>query len=594
MWTSSWLPNLVAHVFAKLPPEPIWEWAESNVFLGAKAAAESGYYKSSKTPWTRRLQEIARTGRDPRTGHRVNQISVKKSSVAGYTEACLNVIRWRACFKPCNVIYSIDSRDEAATINELRLKPTLEQLGEQIFTADEDDVSKYMLKLRSMIVWFFGSYSSGKYANKQAPLCIGDELEEHGHTVGDTSTVNNLRSRMKSAGEDGLLILLSKPKRKNGPIDKEHKDGNQEIYLVPCPHCETYQPLLWTRVRFHHCKDLTGTWDRQRVLKETYYECVSSEKCRIEESAKAAMIERGQWLATNPHATPGHISQHMSDLYSLNENVSWGRLALTCIKNDETGTLSDKQGFWNHNLGLEWTEEENKLESKDIYKLRQPYRRGTIPFEPVAILLGSDVGLDYAKWVVGALSLSGKIAVIDWGTELHPDGVSMVVNSAEYLCVPTGQKLQIGLGYMDGKYRKEEVYKTCLHSGQRLWPIAGGGGRFARQSIAFGQIPTFPRWFGLTSFNDRDFKHELYNERLKGLKPPEIIFPEAIDDELVTELTNEKLVEVRPGFFDWIRMGPNHFGDCVKIICVGWKWCTRDQRAEVPGTAPSLDTAQTV
>jgi hypothetical protein len=595
MWSAnSILPALVARCFAIRPLIPLWQWAEKNIFLTAKMAAEPGFYDSRKTPWTRRIQEIMQTGRDPRTGQRIRQITVKKSSVAGYTEAVLNAIRFFAKYDPRNVIYAIDSKEEAKNINTIRLTPTLRHpnIGEEIFTGDDDDVGKYMITLRHMIIWFFGSYSSGKFANKQAPFCVGDELEEHGSDSGDTSTSNNLRSRMKSA-EAGMLVLLSKPKLKSGPITKEHADGNCEIWLVPCPQCGTYQELAWERIRFAHCKDLLGAWDKRRIQTETYYECVATYcHAHIAETQKEWMNDRGHWFATNANCTPDHISQQMSDLYGYNPDVTWPRLALKFIATK--GDMIARQGFQNHNLGLEWEEEANKTEMSDVLACRAAYRRGRIPYIPVALILTSDIGLTYAKWEVAALAETGEAWVIDWGKELHPDDVLRLVLTKEYVCSENGEKYGITYGFMDGKYRKEEVYAACLRSSQRMWPVAGISADFALRSISFNRIPDKPKWFGVIVFVDRDVKHQLYVDQIKNRRPPGWHLPEDVTEDFVLEHTTEQLVEAAGAHaakqFVWKRIGENHWGDCSKVALMAWRYLTKDrppEEEESPLTPPS-------
>src|SRR5262249_6085434 len=155
----------------------------------------------------------------------------------GFTEAVLNVIRWFVKFAPRNVIYAINSVVEALNIRN-RLVKTFESLGERIFTGNEDDVGRVKITLLHMILWLFGSYSPGSFANKQAPFCVTDEAEEHAKITGETHTVDNIDSRLKNA-EEGLHVVISKPKVEGGIIDVQHRLGNQEIYLVPCPHCET-------------------------------------------------------------------------------------------------------------------------------------------------------------------------------------------------------------------------------------------------------------------------------------------------------------------------------------------------------------------
>lgn len=609
LFQNDWFPAIVARIFAARPGEFIFQFAEQ-FFLSSKMAAEACFYRSSKTPWTRRLQYLVQ--HPFHNGRRIRKIVVKKCSQSGFTEAVLNCIRWFAKYAPRNVIYAINSAVEAVNIRD-RLMDTLTALGEEIFTGDDDDIGRLKLSLRHMIVWFFGSFTAGSFANKQAPFCVSDEAEEHAVIAGDTATVVNLDSRMKDA-EEGLHVVLSKPKLEivkdgkitGGVICSEHAAGNQEIYLVPCPHCGTWQEIEWSRIKYGHCKDLLGQWDFGRVLNETYLQCVATHCDKpITEDYKEAMVNHERslvppmfgWFPTagGPDCDPEVISQHMSDLYSLSKSVSWGRIAIRMIK---ATTHSARQGVYNHNLGLGYRLGAVKTEAIDILKCRSPYKRGEIPFAPVALLLGGDVGKSNAPWVVGAMNESNDLAVVDWGSEIHPDGLAEIVNTAEYPCRADGKRYKIEQGALDAKHRHEDSYAACMKAALRLWPVMGGGGRQgSRLALAASTLPTYPKWLVLISFNDRDFKTELYTERIKRELPPDLseaeaaalrdtmprlLVPENVTNDFIVQLTNEELKEdMETGKMEWVRTGPNHFGDCVKEICVIWRWMNLERKPEV-------------
>lgn len=317
---SPWQTRLIGpafkRAFAPLPPEPIWQWADATVWLVSEDAAEPGPYRSAKTPWTRRLQELIRKPvqwcwdfqQSKYVPINVTEISIQKSSQSGFSEACLNGVRWRATHRPCNIIFAIDTVDQAKKVAR-RLLRSLKFLDPAIFTGDADDIKSTEFLLRGMELYFIGSFSEGGAAQKQAPLVFVDELDEHGLDI-----LGDLASRKKTAGK-GLQVNLSKPKLENGPINKAFKLGNQEEFFCPCPHCGHYQPITFEseemtsefseklleirdeqsgeivailpeplplgqkrkfrtgRIVFEHCKDILGHWDKMRIAREAYYEC---------------------------------------------------------------------------------------------------------------------------------------------------------------------------------------------------------------------------------------------------------------------------------------------------------------------------------
>lgn len=631
MWLTRLLLKAFGRAFAEIPDLLLWEWADQNVWLESREAAEAGPYRSAKTPWTRRLQELMQRSEtwvwdfaaQAWIKVKVDEINVMKSSQSGYSEGALNGIRYRAQYRPCNVIYSIDTKDEARNISD-RLRPSLEKLDSNVFTGDDDDAGTYLMRLRGMNIWFMGSFSSGKFANKQAPLVVADEVEEHGQEKKDTSSLKNLASRKKTA-PNGLQINLSKPKLENGPIHKVFKRGNQEEYHVPCPHCDHMQwltffpeeleipyseeivdildeqtgrvaarlpvplPLGKTRkittgrLVFDHCKDLLGQWDKVRILRESYYEC-SNCKGAIREEDKPGMLSRAEWCPT-ALGSPGVISQHINDLYSTDSASTFGHIVLEFLAANEEGR-KELQGFFNHRLGLAFRQELNKTDLSDIKANiagREgdgvpPYRRGTIPFVPGSFLLGSDIGGNYAKWVVAAIHPNLEdMAIVDWGTELDPDSIADIVINRTWVG-PEGNHYRLATGFVDAKYRKTETLKACRRvPAHRLVPCSGLGGGATRTIKVFAYVPVQNWPLKRLDFNDREAKDEFYVYRIKK-KKRRCFFPIDVekDKEFTAEHCAEELIVDENGKTKW-NENPraNHFGDCSKLISIGLMFLTR-------------------
>lgn len=639
----SLFPAIAAAVFAPRPEDPLPIWAQKHVRLDSRMTSRPGQYDPNEYPATWEFQEIFRTrhvweqeiepgvtiiidqperaaandavflSTEKLTRTRVHQIDVMKSTQSGFTEAALNGVRWMAVNDPKNIIFAIDNRAQAGEVNEIRLQRTLKNMGEkfQIFTGDVDDESKFTLKLRRMIIYFLGSYSAGAFAQKNCEVGINDELEEHG----TPNSVDDLRSRMKSY-PNRLLINMSKPQDLlrdaedrivGGPIAREHARGSMHVLEVPCPHCSEeqgkfagYQELRQENMKFSHCKNLMEEWDFQRVLTETFFECVHCHK-PITEDHKRWMNDRAhrRWRRTNFRAEPNHISFQVSDFLSYDDSVSWGRLAIEYIKSK--GDPVKRKAYRNHHQGLPQEKFETKTELKDILLLRGPYKRGQMPWPPAAVILGADVGLTYVKWAVYAFRRSlewgdGECAVVDWGLDLHPDDISRRMDLARYECTTDSEKYGISQGVMDSKYRRIEVHLACLRLPKRLYPSAGIRAGISMRSISFNRPPNRPAWFGVIVYNDDDAKSELYTDRLgawshwkKINEPPDqkpltprIWLPEDINStdringyagkEFLEEHTRENMVGMANGRFEWKRKGANEGGDCTKVACMAWRF----------------------
>lgn len=687
-WQRSPAAKAISRAFTPPPDMEIWKWADENVMLQNEDAAEPGEYRSSKTPWTRRVQELMRNpsmwiwNYEGQGWQRVpvHEVSVQKSSQSGFSEACLNGIRWRATFRPCNVIYAIDSADEGKKIAR-RLLRSFKFLDQSIFTGDPDDIKTLEFKLRGMELLFYGSFSEGKFANKQAPLRVADEVEEHGAK----GTLDNLDSRGKGASHGGLQINLSKPKLKGGPINRAFLAGNQEDFFVPCPHCHHMQPLTFFpeerevafgeeideiqdeqtgaiiarlprplplgetrklktgRIVFDHCRNILGEWDQLRILNDTYYECAGCQG-RIDEDRKRWMINRGEWRPMVLDGSPGVVSQLFADLCSEDDSVRWGRLVIKWLKLKKSGTDGIKT-FYNHFLGKAWSEEANATAAKDIVaniagkavwfvdasnsegqivrniftdepsasrlveslalrgiqtpviqSVCPPYQRGTIPFDlyratpaaPRALILGSDVGGNYARWVIiGVHKNLRDIAVVDWGEELDPDSIHEVINSKMWPIRHNNEKVRISSGWMDARWRPGDVYKACLRSRGVLVPTKGLGGAAAVnvKLWSYVHVPSYHEKFKELHYNDQRAKDALYIDRIKKMRA-RVWFPVDVEDDeiFVEELCAERQKQDKRGKWIWDEEinQDNHYGDSLKEAVLGLNFMTRNVRTNAP------------
>ncbi len=663
----------LARSFTPPPDLEIWEWADESVFLQNEDASEPGAYRSSKTPWTRRLQELIRRpvmwvwswGAGSYVLMPVTEVDIQKSSQSGFTEGILNGIRWRAVFRPCNVIYSIDSAEEAKKI-ATRLLRSFQFLDPSIFTGDDNDIKSLAFQLRGMSLLFYGSFSSGKFANKFADLVVADEVEEHGKLI-----LGDLASRKKTTA-NGLQVNLSKPKLKGGPINRAFLRGNQEEFFVPCPHCGQYQFLTFFpeerdvpfhefhgpedliamtdpkgkvtylpkplplgekrklhtgRFVFDFCRNLLGKWDRLRVQTETYYEC-STCKAAIQNSHKRGMIDRGIWLPMVLDASPCIVSQQMSDFYSEDTLSSFGLIADEYIEASHE-SFDRQRDFWNHRAGRVWSEEANSTEEADILaniagrtlyfvdgpnsqgqptrnifsdepsaarlaalnaargiespvltSVCPPYKRGTVPFHPRVLLLGSDVGGTYSKWVAIAVHLNLiDSAVIDWGEELDPDSIRHLVDTLRWPVPSTGAVARLTSGWIDARYRTRDVYAACLTSRASLIPCLGLGGIAARnvKLWSYTHVPMYPDRFKQLTYNDQRAKDAIYIDRIKK-KRRRLWFPldVAEDPQFISELCAEKQIKNAAGNCYWPDNATgNHYGDCLKDAILGQDFLTR-------------------
>ncbi len=656
--TRDWL---IADVFEPayrplIPDCSSWEWADDfNVFLDGKGAIRPGWYASARTPHVREFNE---TLTDPAW----NEDLVIKSSRTGYTEAALNNIRFMPKHAPGHTLFAIDSREEARNISKDRLEKTLEAAAGDEFPDDPDDDGLLTKFLRNMTVFMSGSYSAGMFKNKWLRTVTLDECETKSMIADEGSTFDLAWSRM-SRHPDAKLFAMSKPKRPGTPFHRRWCTGTRSVRLVPCPHCGTFQELTmfgdsatenlrpldkkgkpvaetWIRARppllgklvFGHCRDLVGdgtpgtggAWDRERILAETYYECVSGcqitgrelltaehahlfpgddkgaaeVRRRLEAGerleSKHAMMLAGRWLRTNPRPHPKRRSRHISDLYCLDAEIHWGALALLFV--DCEGDASKLLHFFNNHLGLVFHPETRALSPELILDLRAPYRRGTCPFVPDLVTLSFDTQDTHYAGVIAGWLEDGTCALIDWfdavaDIDIHHRFARAIPVSEKVLHGPQPAEPpapvlpQFGLCDAAG-HRTDDVYDLCQALSGRLYASFGRGGIQVTTPIRESKIKHRMQEMPIYFFSDDTYKTKLFAGRIARAKeivqaqqegkdpvlfnlPPRLYLPADIDAQTCAELTAEKQLE--DGKWDE-NPGANHKGDALKLGLVLFEW----------------------
>jgi phage terminase large subunit GpA-like protein len=618
-----------------IPSRSVWEWADDhNVYLDTRSTAKPCWYRSSKTPWAR---EVMETFTDPRW----REDHAMKSSRVGMTEAVLNVLRFMPEHMPGQALYAINSTKEAKNIAGDRLIPTLRNSAAAALTDDDDDVTKQLIRLRSMTIHISGSYSAGTFRNKYLKFAALDECEVVDEVLEEGSLHDMARSRQSDV-PDAKLYSLSKPVRWGSQHHREVVTGTLSAYLVECPHCGTFQELSFDgesptgqlriegispplrdpsgnslacqrvgRLRFDHCKDLSGEWDLERVEKETFYECING--CHITQEQKHGMIEsgRGRWLATNPRPVPKKRSRHISDLYSLHDDVSWGRLA--CLYIQALADPGKLQHFINNHLGLPFREKASEVSEELVLECRSPYQRGTTPWRPDIVLIGGDTQDAYWKLVVAAFRLTGECAVVNWMYATTPAEILGLLD----IPIPTGdgtEEVMPTLGFIDaGGHRTDEVYDLFL-ADSRLLPCFGRPQPNLKTTVWKGTVMHRMRPMNFYNVADALLKRRIYQGQIGKVReikaalrehaagrgpslatlglPHRLHLPADPFDsqarEFIGELQGETLTDT--GLWEKVKGKRNDFGDALKYANAAFDYIRPILEAEARQRAAAAAT----
>lgn len=418
-------------------------------------------------------------------------------------------------------------------------------------------------------------------------------------------------------------------------------------------------PARLGRITFTHCRELDGSFDLERVQREARYECVAcaapidqdaplppeareifaaaaaldgapayagtgfaphprhrldgfsgaAEVVRrlaagITTPTKWAMMQAGQWLRTALHPHPFKCSQHISDLYSLHADMTWGDLARKFLEN--VSAPNGLRFFHNNHLGLPFRERAAEVTEQQLLDCQVAYPRGSVPFVPDIVVAGFDTQDAYWKFVLCAARLDtarrgwADIAVVDWGYSVIKAEVIARLAVPIPLDTDPARTFHPTFGLVDaGGHRTDEVYELHFESGFRLFASYGRGDKMAEFRPTWSR-PLAEGWrnttLSLCYFWDDFWKKKLYlgsvreNRKIrehlaKGLDPaafslpPRLWLPGAPRSALAAPVTGDAplsalLEELQAERMDsageWkiVEGRRNDFGDALKLCYV--------------------------
>lgn len=564
--------------------------------------------------------------------------ALMKDAQSGQTTVVLHALAWWLQWRGGNVIMITATRDLARDSGKDKID-LLDDYPKLRDTKLKSSTSMAMRYPRS-IVWLGGGQSSGSVISNPASLVICDEVAKH-TLVNGMIPMTLLEGRI-TADDEGKQISFSTPDDalefvKNPHTGREepvvtvetaihasYLQGTQEVVECPCPHCGHYQELDWERLRFEHCRESLGIdkkpiWNRDRVVKETWYQCINADctdrhpdgtvRGRIEERLhKRTMIERRRIVATNLEYRSGHRSLQAGGMYNLAfASRSWGAIADAFITAQIDGSSAAYKAFMTDVIGKPYARYQVKSDAlESIRKLRRGYRRlnydGTprlqVPLnteEILAIGLMFDVqrtpgmalgDIGAIKWLIFAAGHDSQTYVLDWGTAAAMEELPDIIESRKFCSRNEDiHHLTIDVVCGDTGYAKEKVFQFLTHEGgSRSTPrwCALRGGSTANDAALRGR-PRITREFpGVDKYNNKTvlrvlhvraehFEAELHIERIAkhadGTRTaPQLHLPSDADDDFLTEVSNAETYWDKPDKgrlrqLRWRKRESNHPND---------------------------------
>ncbi len=295
--------------------------------------------------------------------HRVpSTFEIYRAVDDGWTKR-LVVLGPTQCFKSTFVEgligYKADSCNHGIGVyypDEATQKTFMVRIPKMLRSCESDRVApafKGEAKLQSRLlpngynVEFLNSASLATAHARTFGTAICDEWRLH---VRDIAT--NMESRVSTYGKEALLVFVSSAG--DAGMCKTTQDfllGTAEVWQVPCPHCETYQELVWANVKFDEMDAESARYSCQKCKRDISPEALTDSQ------------QHGRYHQTNKNPLPNQRSfkfNALSDtLTTLQELVATYIIArkkamqdgdFEKIKNFHQDRMVESENFHEENL----------------------------------------------------------------------------------------------------------------------------------------------------------------------------------------------------------------------------------------------------
>lgn len=398
------------------PPRlSVMEWSEQH-----RRWPDGSLYDYDRVP---HLRELVAAYEDPT----IEEITVMKVSQCGVTQGLIvNVLGYHIAQDPRDILLVIPAIAEAQKWSKKILRPTIDAtavLRGKLSSGSRKESDTMLEKTwPGGSLGIVGSNSARGFRMVTTGICFGDDVDGWDATAGKGSgsegdQVTLIRRRTDRIA-DRKLAWISTPTRNGARIQKLYESMDRfGQWHVPCPECGAMQVLRRQDGLVWESEDVDEDYELEpgEVLRSSegsrtvhrpdtaWYEC-EAKGCRIEESSKAWMEARGEYLADDglPVRRPGarRVGYWIRGSMTLTlPGSEWPRQIREFL---EAKDYPDKlQAFVNTVDGEPWETRGDAPEWNRLYERREDWPIGTCQEGVMFLTAGVDVQdnrLEAAVW----------------------------------------------------------------------------------------------------------------------------------------------------------------------------------------------------
>ena len=244
-----------------------------------------------------------------------------------------------------------------------------------------------------------GANSPASLASRPIKVVLADEINRYPISAGTEGDPLALVMKRNATFFDAKEFVCSTPTIAGASrIDDAYEQTDQQVRMVPCPHCNEYHTLEFENLKWVEGKPIPGSDGKMvRTADAAWFECPYCQG-QIDDVARLRADRLGHW-----HPTADF--RGASGFYIWEGYSPWS----SCLK-IANGWLSvqgrpeQMKAYVNTTLGRAWRETGEAPDEEKLLSRCEAYQLGTIPDGVLFLTAGADVQQDRIE-----------VQVVGWG-----------------------------------------------------------------------------------------------------------------------------------------------------------------------------------
>lgn len=458
------------------PPENITvsEWAERKRRLSSEASAETGLWRTSRTPY---LREVMDCFTDPKVRH----IVFVAASQVGKSEFLNNCIGYIIDEDPSSILFIQPTVGDAREYSQLRIAPMIRDcptLKSKVSDPKSRDSGNTILqkKYPGGILTMCGSTEAHALASKPIRYVFGDERDRWATSAGNEGDPWGLAMARQTTFYNAKAVEVSTPTIKGASqIEAAYNTGTMEHYCTKCPGCGEYSEIRFSDIRFEY-DTISVNGKKTFSIKTIFYVCP---KCGAIHSEIEMKRSPAKWIADNPEAYKQGTRSFWLNAF-VSPWASWESIIQKFL--NAKGDTKKMQVVFNTCFGELW-EDRGSIEDEDSIIGRREVYNAELPDGVLVLTCGIDTQDDRLEYEVVGHGHFGETWGIEYGVIMGRPDSDEVWQSVDDLLdrqfsFANGVKLPLSLTFMDeGGHFTQTVREQCQKRlAKHIFCIKGIGG----------------------------------------------------------------------------------------------------------------------